>query len=208
MLLVLDECQTGLGRLGRMYGFEVYDVVPDLLVLSKTLGGGVPIGAVATSAAIEEECHERGFVHVTSHVSDPLPAAAALAVLDVVEEEGLADRARSARRVPAGSPRASSRSATRRSATCAASVCSSASSWSRTATRASLPTRSARRSTDECQRCGLSINLVRGGTGGQANCLRMAPPLTVSEDEIDLAVTILDEALHTITDRRAAGVSS
>jgi 2,2-dialkylglycine decarboxylase (pyruvate) len=62
--------------------------------------------------------------------------------------------------------------------------------------------------TDECQRCGLSINLVRGGTGGQASCLRMAPPLTVAEDEIDLAVTIIDEALQTVTDRRAAGVSS
>src|SRR4051794_39451625 len=92
MLVVFDECQTGLGRLGRMYGFEVYDVVPDLLVLSKTLGGGVPISAVATSAAIEEECHARGFVHVTSHISDPMPAAAALAVIDVVEAERLADR--------------------------------------------------------------------------------------------------------------------
>jgi 2,2-dialkylglycine decarboxylase (pyruvate) len=49
--------------------------------------------------------------------------------------------------------------------------------------------------TDECQRRGLSINLVRGGTAGQASCLRMAPPLTVSEDEIDLAVTIIDDAL-------------
>ena len=46
MLVVLDECQTGLGRLGTMYGFEHYGVVPDFLVLSKTLGGGVPIGAV------------------------------------------------------------------------------------------------------------------------------------------------------------------
>ena len=44
MQLVLDECQTGLGRLGYMYGFEAYDVVPDFLVLSKTLGGGVPFG--------------------------------------------------------------------------------------------------------------------------------------------------------------------
>ena len=95
MLLVLDECQTGLGRLGAMYGFEVYGVVPDLLVLSKTLGGGVPVSAVVTSAAIEAACHERGFVHVTSHVSDPMPAAAALAVIDVVQEEGLAGRARS-----------------------------------------------------------------------------------------------------------------
>src|SRR3954471_4050770 len=93
MLVVLDECQTGLGRLGTMYGFEAFGVVPDFLVLSKTLGGGVPIGAVVTSEAIEAECHARGFMHITSHVSDPLPAAAALAVLEVVAEEDLAGRA-------------------------------------------------------------------------------------------------------------------
>src|SRR3954470_8295845 len=90
MLTVFDECQTGLGRLGTMYGFEHYGVVPDFLVLSKTLGGGIPIGAVVTSAQIEAGCFERGFIHVTSHVSDPLPAAAATAVLEVVREEDLA----------------------------------------------------------------------------------------------------------------------
>ena len=207
MLLVLDECQTGLGRLGRMYGFEVYDVVPDLLVLSKTLGGGVPISAVATSAAIEEECHARGFVHVTSHVSDPMPAAAALAVIDVVEEEGLADRARSRgeyllarlgelqeRHEHIGDVRG------------LGLLCGLELVEDRDTREPADALGLAL--TDECQRCGLSINLVRGGTGGQASCLRMAPPLTVAEDEIDLAVTIIDEALQTITDRRAAGVSS
>ena len=68
MLTIFDECQTGLGRLGTMYGFEAYGVVPDFLVLSKTLGGGIPIGAVVTSATIEGDCHARGFMHVTSHV--------------------------------------------------------------------------------------------------------------------------------------------
>ena len=57
ILLVADEVITGFGRLGTMYGFEAYGVVPDFLVLSKTLGGGIPIGAVVTSAAIEETCH-------------------------------------------------------------------------------------------------------------------------------------------------------
>jgi 2,2-dialkylglycine decarboxylase (pyruvate) len=56
--------------------------------------------------------------------------------------------------------------------------------------------------TDECERCGLSVNLVRGRAGGAANCVRMAPPLTIAEDEIDLAVTIMDDALSTITDRQ------
>src|SRR5918996_1636883 len=93
MLVVFDECQTGLGRLGTMYGFEAFGVVPDFLVLSKTLGGGVPIGAVITSGEIEASCHDRGFVHVTSHVSDPMPAAAALAVIEVVQGDNLPARA-------------------------------------------------------------------------------------------------------------------
>jgi 2,2-dialkylglycine decarboxylase (pyruvate) len=51
---------------------------------------------------------------------------------------------------------------------------------------------------DECERCGLSVNLVRGRTGGSANCVRMAPPLTITTDEIDLAVTIMDDALTSL----------
>jgi 2,2-dialkylglycine decarboxylase (pyruvate) len=52
--------------------------------------------------------------------------------------------------------------------------------------------------TEECERRGLSINLVRGGTGGAANCLRMAPPLTVTDEEIDLAAEILDSSLAAV----------
>jgi 2,2-dialkylglycine decarboxylase (pyruvate) len=57
--------------------------------------------------------------------------------------------------------------------------------------------------TEETQRRGLSVNLVRGGTGGAANCLRMAPPLTISDDEIDLAVEILDTSLLAVTEGAA-----
>ena len=94
MLLVLDEAQTGFGRLGRMFGFEHDDVVPDLLAVSKTLGGGIPLAATIVSSKIEDDCVAKGFLHITSHVSDPLPAAAGLAVLDVIEEEQLVERAR------------------------------------------------------------------------------------------------------------------
>jgi 2,2-dialkylglycine decarboxylase (pyruvate) len=203
MLVMLDECQTGLGRLGAMYGFQVYGVVPDLLVLSKTLGGGVPISALITSAAIERECFVQGFTHVTSHVSDPMPAAAALAVIDVVEEEHLADRARARgqyllerlgdlqeRHEQIGDVRG------------LGLLCGLELVVSRETREPADALGLAL--TDECQRRGLSINLVRGGTGGQASCLRMAPPLTVSEDEIDLATTIIDDALRTVVNRTAA----
>ncbi len=68
-------------------------MVPDFLTVSKTLGGGIPLAATVTSAEIEEDCYRKGFVHVTSHVSDPLPAAVGLAVLEVLRRERLAERA-------------------------------------------------------------------------------------------------------------------
>lgn len=89
MLMIVDEAQTGLGRTGAMYAFERDGIVPDLLTLSKTLGAGLPVATTITSAEIEQTCHERGFLFFTTHVSDPLAGAVALAVLDVIEREGL-----------------------------------------------------------------------------------------------------------------------
>ena len=77
MLLILDEAQTGLGRTGEMYAFERDGVTPDILTLSKTLGAGLPVAAVITTAQIEQVCHDRGFLFYTTHVSDPLAAAVA-----------------------------------------------------------------------------------------------------------------------------------
>ncbi|RUU55185.1 aspartate aminotransferase family protein, partial [Mesorhizobium sp. M2C.T.Ca.TU.002.02.1.1] len=94
MLLILDEAQTGVGRTGDMFAFQRDGVTPDILTLSKTIGAGLPLAAVMTSAEIEETAHERGFLFYTTHVSDPLPAAVGVTVLDVVEEERLVERAR------------------------------------------------------------------------------------------------------------------
>jgi 2,2-dialkylglycine decarboxylase (pyruvate) len=197
MLLVLDECQTGLGRLGTMYGFEAFGVVPDFLVLSKTLGGGVPIGATVTSEAIEAECHARGFMHVTSHVSDPLPAAAALAVLEVVAEEDLAGRAaRQGERLLGHLRELQARHEAVGDVRGMGLLCGIELVEDRD-TRAPAEALGLRL-TAECETRGLSINLVRGGTGGAANCLRMAPPLTISDDEVDLAAEILDASLSAI----------
>ena len=92
MLLIFDEAQTAF-RLGRDFAFQHFGVEPDILTLSKTLGGGVPLSATITSEEIEADCHDKGFLHATSHVSDPLPAQVGLAVLDVIEEEDLEARA-------------------------------------------------------------------------------------------------------------------
>ncbi|MBV9137775.1 MAG: aspartate aminotransferase family protein, partial [Hyphomicrobiales bacterium] len=93
MLLILDEAQTALGRTGTMFAFERDGVTPDILVLSKTLGAGLPLSAVMTSEAIGEECARRGFLFYTTHVNDPLPAAVGLKVLEIVERDRLPERA-------------------------------------------------------------------------------------------------------------------
>src|SRR4051794_2781321 len=194
MLTIFDECQTGLGRLGTMYGFEAYGVVPDFLVLSKTLGGGIPIGSVVTSATIEAECHARGFMHVTSHVSDPLPAAAARAVLDVVSEEELpAKAARQGERLLAHLRALQSRYDVIGDVRGIGLLCGIELVEDRETRQPAMTLGGAL--TTECDVRGLSINLVRGGSGGAANCIRMAPPLTISDDEIDLAAEILDASL-------------
>ena len=202
MLLVLDECQTGLGRLGAMYGFEVYGVVPDFLVLSKTLGGGIPIGAVVTSAEIEQACFDRDFVHVTSHVSDPLPSAAALAVLEVVRDERLPERAAaSGERLRGHLRELQDRHECVGDVRGCGLLCGIELVEDRDSRRPAEALGLAL--TEESQRRGLSMNLVRGSTGGAANCLRMAPPLTISDHDVDLAAEILDTALLAVTSNDA-----
>ena len=199
MLLAVDEAQTGFGRLGTIFGFEHDGVVPELVVVSKTLGGGIPLAATITTSEIEESCAARGFLHVTSHVSDPLPAAAGLAVLAVIEEERLVECARdqgeylleSLRELQAkheqigdvrgrgllvGLELVEDRECRRPAEALGAAV------------------------TGECLRRGLSMNIVRAGSS--ANCFRMAPPLTITRDEIDLAVEILDASLQAVLAER------
>ena len=201
MLLVMDEAQTGFGRLGTMFGFERDGVVPDLVAVSKTLGGGLPLAATITSAPIEEDCYRKGFLHVTSHVSDPLPASAGLAVLDVIEEEGLVARARE---------RGNYLLAGLRELQAKHEQVGDVRGLGLLAGLELVEDRESRRPADElgaavtreCLERGLSMNIVRAGSS--ANTFRMAPPLVVTEAEIDLALEILDASLRAALSRAAA----
>ena len=93
LLIIFDEAQTGLGRCGSMFYFEQTGMAPDILTLSKTLGGGMAMSAVVVGAALEEKLHDKGFYFYTSHVSDPLPARVALAILRFLVAERMAERA-------------------------------------------------------------------------------------------------------------------
>lgn len=93
-LLVFDEVVTAFGRTGRLFGLEHAGVVPDLLVLAKALGGGMPLGAFVGSPAIMGTlAHDPPLAHVTTFGGHPVSCAAGLAALDVLLRDGLVARA-------------------------------------------------------------------------------------------------------------------
>jgi 4-aminobutyrate aminotransferase/(S)-3-amino-2-methylpropionate transaminase len=92
ILLVVDEVQTGFGRTGRMFAIEHYDVEPDLMTVAKSIAGGLPLSGVLGKAEIMDSLWDNAVGG--TYVGNPVTLAAASAVLDVFEEEGLVERAR------------------------------------------------------------------------------------------------------------------
>jgi 2,2-dialkylglycine decarboxylase (pyruvate) len=194
MLLILDEAQTGMGRTGTMFAFERDGVVPDILVLSKTLGAGLPLAGVMTTDEISEKADAHGFLFYTTHVNDPLPAMVGLKVIEVVQRDELAGRAAElGQRLKLGLCRLQQRygcigdvrgrglllgmefEALDRSEKYSARALSDA-------------------VTDNALELGLSANIVRAGAS--EGVMRIAPPLTATEAEIDLGLELLDAALE------------
>ncbi|WP_134090598.1 aspartate aminotransferase family protein [Olivibacter sp. XZL3] len=91
-LLILDEIQTGLGRTGKLFAFEHYGIVPDILLTAKGLGGGMPIGAFVARKEIMDVIKENPILgHITTFGGHPVSCAAALASLNVILDEKLMD---------------------------------------------------------------------------------------------------------------------
>ncbi len=89
-LLVLDEIQTGFGRTGKLWAFEHFGIVPDVLVLAKGMGGGMPIGAFITSYEIMQQLtHDPLLGHITTFGGHPVSCAASLATLQIIEGQQL-----------------------------------------------------------------------------------------------------------------------
>ena len=176
VLLILDEVQTGLGRTGRWFGFEHAGdgVRPDVVTMAKALGNGVPIGACWARADIANAFTPGD--HATTFGGQPLAARAALAVLEVMETEDVPGRAtRAGGRLAAAVEALAGVEAVRGAGLLLA---------------AELGAGSDAKAVEEgCRERGLIVNAVT------PTALRLAPPLLVSDDEIDEAVAILQAAL-------------
>jgi len=195
MLLILDEAQTGVGRTGHMFAFQRDGVTPDILTLSKTLGAGLPLAAVMTTTEIEQKAHERNYLFYTTHVSDPLPAAVGVTVLDVVARDNLVQQA-----IKRGDRLKKGLQSLQQRFECVGDVRGRG-------LLLGLEIVTDRHSKkpgfelgakimDEAMARGLSMNIVKyPGMGG---VFRIAPPLTVSEAEIDQGLSIMSDSIKAV----------
>ncbi|MBD3192977.1 MAG: aminotransferase class III-fold pyridoxal phosphate-dependent enzyme [Candidatus Heimdallarchaeota archaeon] len=92
VLIVIDEVTTGFGRTGRKFGYEHYDITPDVIALGKAMGNGYPISAIITKAELEEKISPSNRYYAQSHQLDPLGAIAAATVVKIFEEEKVIEK--------------------------------------------------------------------------------------------------------------------
>ena len=180
--LIFDEVQTGIGRTGRWFGHQHDGVTPDVMTLAKGLGGGVPIGAVAmTEKAAAGLAQQPGGAvpHATTFGGNPLACASAIAVLEIIDSEGLLDRVAQAgeylgsklgelvREFPQQVTETRGRGLLRGVAV--------------TGTPAAITTR--------CREKGMLVSIAG------SNVIRFAPPFIVERQQLDEAVGILKSVL-------------
>ena len=91
LLMLCDEVQCGMGRTGKWFGWQNYSVTPDAFTLAKSLADGIPMGALIASPALSDVFTPG--THASTFGGNPVSSAAAMAVLDVIEEEELLKRA-------------------------------------------------------------------------------------------------------------------
>jgi acetylornithine/succinyldiaminopimelate/putrescine aminotransferase len=91
MLLILDEVQTGMGRTGKWYAYQHWNVKPDIVTLAKALAGGVAMGGLVAKPEVAEKL--KPGTHAATFGGNPIAARAALATIETIEQEGLLDRA-------------------------------------------------------------------------------------------------------------------
>jgi predicted acetylornithine/succinylornithine family transaminase len=175
-LMILDEVQTGMGRTGRWFGYQHYDVTPDIITLAKALGGGVAIGAMMARPEIAKSLVPG--THASTFGGNSLACAAAIAVIEAIEEEKLLDNANVLG--------AYTRSKLEQLKEKYPIVDHIRGKGLMLGLQLNMPGATI---VNRCLEKGLRINCT------QETVLRMMPSMTVTQDEIDAAIAILEEVL-------------
>lgn len=180
-LLVLDEIQTGCGRTGSLFAFESLEIVPDILLLAKGFGGGMPLGAfVASEGVMSVLSHDPVLGHITTFGGNAVCCAAALASLRTIVESGLvSDVGRKAQLFLHGLQHPAIQKITHKGLMMAVHL----------------------DDFDHLKQV-IQVCLKKGVLTDwflfASNCLRIAPPLTISDAEIAFACTVIRESLDEV----------
>jgi acetylornithine/succinyldiaminopimelate/putrescine aminotransferase len=178
-LLIFDEIQTGFGRTGTWFAFEQYGVVPDVLLCAKGLGGGMPLGAFISSAGILSALsHSPVLGHITTFGGHPVSCAAGLASLEVIEKENLLDTVKEKERLFLHLLQHKHIVSRRSSGLLLA-----------------LDFESTEMNTQIILSC-LEKGLISDWFLFNSGSMRIAPPLTISEEEIRFACSAILESLN------------
>jgi acetylornithine/N-succinyldiaminopimelate aminotransferase len=185
-LLIFDEIQTGLGRTGSMFAFEKYGVSPDILLLAKAFGGGLPLGAFIASGEIMD-ClsHDPVLGHISTFGGHPLSCAAALANLQVIIREKLINKVEEKAGIFINGLKDLNAIQEIRKA----------------GLMMALQFENEKSNHKVIGSC-LQKGLITDWFLFKADALRIAPPLTISEDEILTALGIIREAILEIGQKR------
>lgn len=179
-LLVCDEIQTGFGRTGKMFAFEHFDILPDILVLGKAMGGGLPIGAFIADKKVMQTfaCHPLG--HLTTFGGNAVCVAAALATLKTIVEEHLVEKALQIEAVLKNRLEHKNILNVRvKGAMCAVQL------------------KSNEHVLKVIEKC-LEAGLITDWFLFASDCIRIAPPLIISNDELNTATDILLQSLNNV----------
>ena len=188
-LFIVDEAQTGFGRCGEWFDIQNYGINPDIMVISKTGGNGYPAAAVIVSDSVAKDLERTHFTHLSSHQNDPLAAAAVHAVIDIVEEENLVERSRAmgeyfiARLRDLQSTHKFIADIRGRGLMIGMELATGKNDTSKLAFEMAML----------CERRGVHLTFSYFEP-----VIRIIPPLIISQEEIDAAITVMDEALSII----------
>lgn len=181
MLFIADEVQSGFGRTGRMFAIEHYDVKPDIVCMAKGIASGFPFSALGTRRELDDKWPKGS--HGGTYGGNPMGCAAALATIDILGADGFMDHVNDRGRQLAGGLRRLQQKfpAIRHVRALGLMIAAEFDTAARTSAIVS-----------HCLREGKLITMTAGAAG---TTLRFMPPLTVSADEIDLALAALERAL-------------
>jgi 2,2-dialkylglycine decarboxylase (pyruvate) len=196
MLLIVDESQTGLGKTGRLFGFQhEAGVTPDIVVISKHFGGGLPISAVCATASVAEAAVKEGYFATRSHATDPVLCAAGEESLDIVVEEDMAKRARRIERRIRKAFAEMAAAFELIGEVRGRGVLLGIELVTDRKTRAPAE-KEAARIFEHCLEGGLIFQLR--GVRELKNVIRLVPPMTATDSQVDRAMAIIRDAIESV----------